>query len=147
MPCAPSVSEATEGPANHLTESLKSGAPTPSDPPLISRLSTLLPGCWPLIVGSSSFLLHAVFACDRKNRGETHACLVRAGKGALVPVFVSCSICFYLCVQVSLSHRPSCRCKVAVRFASLGQRSSRPPLIHLDSTSDPDRPLFSFFFC
>lgn len=65
MPCAPSVSAATAKPANHLAEApCLPVLPTPGDPLLISRLSTMLPGllghCWvlQLLIGHGQVATH-----------------------------------------------------------------------------------------
>ncbi|KAL7936586.1 hypothetical protein V8C35DRAFT_295891 [Trichoderma chlorosporum] len=61
----------------------------------------------------------------------------------LLLLLLLCSQCRSLCLLCSYeSHRPSVFATLV--FGSSGNDHRRRPLIHLDSTSDPDRPLFSF---
>lgn len=112
------------------TISLNLVAPTPNDPPLISRLSTPLPGCWPLIrffscmaclrlrqeIGERPSLMHVLCAQARQG-GEEPALLllpcpyrtsIRCLRGltvSLTGVFLlqgGCSVCC-CCSALSLT--------------------------------------------
>ncbi|KAL6819714.1 hypothetical protein J3E69DRAFT_343365, partial [Trichoderma sp. SZMC 28015] len=143
MPCAAGAVLCSVGERGHCkaqrTISLNLVAPTPNDPPLISRLSTHLPGCWPLI------RFFSCMACLRlrqeigERRPSCMSCARRQGKGGQSQRYCCCRARIVRLFGVYESHRlvdgriPAARrlFRLLLLFGSFslsGQRSStRPP--------------------
>lgn len=147
MPCAAGAVLCSVGERGHCkaqrTISLNLVAPTPNDPPLISRASTHLPGCWPLI------RFFSCMACLRlrqeigERRLSCMSCARRQGKGGASVIVVAVPVSYVYSV-FTRSHRlvdgriPAARRLFRLllllfgSFSLSGQRSSTRPLIHLD---------------
>lgn len=147
MPCAAGAVLCSVGERGHCkaqrTISLNLVAPTPNDPPLISRLSTHLPGCWPLIrffscmaclrlrqeIGERRSLMHVLCAQARQGGEGQRYCCCRARIVRLLGVYESHRL---VDGRIPAARRLFRLLLLFGSFSLSGQRSSTRPLIHLD---------------